>query len=149
MDFSKSIIIFTSNVGIKGVVGKKQLGFTSDGGPNIITYTQARDSIEEAFKNEFSPEFINRIDNVVFFNELTKEDISKIVELNLKALPINPTKRLVKYISDGGYSAEYGARNIKRFIKQHVTLKIADLILSGETKKKFKATFKKGELQIF
>ena len=144
LNFKNSLFIFTSNVGIKDVVGKKLLGFNS----STVEYDQVRENISDSFKEEFSPEFINRIENVIFFNALNKKEVEKIIRLNLRKLPINPTKKLINYILDGGYSPEYGARNVKRFIKQNVTLKIADRILGGEDKKVFKATFPKGELEI-
>jgi len=144
LDFSNSVFIFTSNAGMRDIVGKKKLGFTQES----VRYDDVRDVILDAFKEEFSPEFINRIEKVVFFNELSKEDVKKIVMLNLKKLPIKPTKKLVDYIVENGYSAEYGARNIKRFIKQNITLKIADNVLSGSKKEEFQAKFTKGNLEI-
>jgi len=138
------VFIFTSNAGMRDIVGKKKLGFTQES----VRYDDVRDVILDAFKEEFSPEFINRIEKVVFFNELSKEDVKKIVMLNLKKLPIKPTKKLVDYIVENGYSAEYGARNIKRFIKQNITLKIADNVLSGSKKEEFQAKFTKGNLEI-
>jgi len=144
LNFKNSLFLFTSNVGIKDVVGKKLMGFNNA----IVSYDDARETISDAFKNEFSPEFINRIDNVIFFNSLTKVEVEKIVKLNLKNLPLTPNKKLINFILEGGYSQEYGARNVKRFIKQNVTLKIADKILDGEDKKTFKAKVKKGELEI-
>lgn len=144
LNFKNSLFIFTSNVGIKDVVGKKTVGFNR----SIVKYEEVRENIGDSFKEEFSPEFINRIDNVIFFNTLSELEIEKIIRLNLKNLPLTPTKKLVKYILEGGYSPEYGARNVKRFIKQNVTLKIADRILGGDKKKVFKATFPGGDLHI-
>tara|TARA_R110002020_G_scaffold142235_2_gene314374 strand:+ start:31826 stop:33106 length:1281 start_codon:yes stop_codon:yes gene_type:complete len=144
LDFTNSIFLFTSNIGIKDNVGIQSLGFEGE----TSTYASRIPEIEQAFKKEFSPEFINRIDDVIFFNELTKDDAEKIVKLNLKKLPIKITKKLVSHIVDNSYSPEYGARNIKRYIKQNVTLKLADKILSGCPSKLYKPRFKSGQLQI-
>ena len=146
LDFRDSIIIFTSNVGIHDNVGIKQLGFNK----SQTTYDESRDAITDAFKREFSPEFINRIDETVYFNQLSRTDAEKIARLQLKKLPIKVTPRLVKYVVDSAYSAEYGARNIKRFIKTHITLKLADEMLSDKTRYDiFKPVFKRtGEFSV-
>ena len=91
---------------------------------------------------------IIRIDDIIFFNELTKEDAKEITRLNLAKLPIKITKKLVSHIVDNSYSPEYGARNIKRYIKKNVTLKLADKILSGCPSKVYKPKFKSGVLQM-
>lgn len=144
LDFSNSIILFTSNVGIKENLGKKVVGFNN----GTLSYAQIRSTIEEAFKKEFSPEFINRIDKVVHFNALTLENVRNITKLNLKYIPVKVTKKLVDYIVRGAYSEEYGARNIKRFIKQNVTLLIADKMLSGDKSKVFKPVFNGKNLHV-
>ena len=145
LNFSDSIFIFTSNVGLKDLALQgRQIGF----GDNAVTYSNSRDSVTEAFKREFSPEFINRIDEIVYFNELSREDVEKIVKLNLQNLPIKITKRLVSYVVNNSYSKEYGARNIKRFIKQNVTLQLADKILEGVKSEVFKPVFKNNVLEV-
>tara|TARA_R100000742_G_C4258218_1_gene76078 strand:- start:104 stop:1078 length:975 start_codon:yes stop_codon:yes gene_type:complete len=144
LDFRNSIFLFTSNIGIKESVGKTPVGFGSES----TTYKDSLPEIEESFKKEFSPEFINRIDDIIYFNQLTPKDAEEIAKLNLKKLPIKITKKLVTHIVDNSYSPEYGARNIKRFIKQNVTLKLADKILSGCSSQLYKPRFKQGELQV-
>ena len=86
---------------------------------DLKKFEQGKDSILNSVKSKFSPEFLNRLDNVVLFNALGQESIEKIVKLQLSELPIRRTKPLIKYIIDGGYSVEYGARNIARFIKNN------------------------------
>lgn len=136
LDFSNSIFIFTSNIGTQDL-HKIRVGF----GDEAITYSNSRQLITESFKKEFSPEFINRLDEVVYFRSLDKSDVEKIVKLNLKNLPIKITAKLVSYVVNNSYSEEYGARNVKRFIKQNVTLELANRILAGETNKVFKPIF--------
>tara|TARA_R100000458_G_scaffold14373_1_gene12163 strand:+ start:49 stop:1302 length:1254 start_codon:yes stop_codon:yes gene_type:complete len=144
LDFTNSIFLFTSNVGIHDNVGIKTLGF--DGKPS--TYEGAKEQVMDAFKREFAPEFINRIDEVIFFNQLTRKNAEDIARLNLRDLPIKITKKLVSHIVDNAYSVEYGARNIKRYIKQNVTLKLADKILNGSEATKFKPKFQQGKLLV-
>jgi len=141
LDFSNSLIIFTSNIGLKDNVGKSLVGFGND----IKTYETSRDDIKKAFKDRFAPEFINRLDSVVYFNSLKKSDAEKIVRLQLKELPIRVTKKLVDWVTNEAFSEEYGARNVKRFIKNNISIKIADEILKGDKDVKYKALFDKKE----
>ena len=131
LDFSQSLFIFTSN---KGIVESKQrrLGFTQ----NDPTEAEEKDAVKTSVKGHFSPEFMNRIDEVVVFNALTKKDVKKIAKLQLDKLPIEVTDSLLEYIVKHGYSREYGARNIARFIKNNISDKIADAILNGKVPKK-------------
>jgi len=141
LDFSKSIICFTSNIGLKEFVGKTTLGFTN----TAISFNQARSVIEKAFVERFSPEFRNRVDSVIYFNALTEKDAEKIVRLNLKKLPIRANKALVAYILKNAYSEEFGARHIRRFIKTKITSQLADEILKGNKDLSYKPIFAKGE----
>ena len=141
LDFSNSLIIFTSNIGLKDNVGKSLVGFGND----TKTYETSKDDIKKAFKDRFAPEFINRLDSVVYFNSLKKSDAEKIVRLQLKELPIRVTKKLVDWVTNEAFSEEYGARNIKRFIKNNISIKIADEILKGDKDVKYKALFDKKE----
>lgn len=131
LDFSESLFIFTSN---KGIVESKQrrVGFTQ----NDPTEEEKKDSVKTSVKGHFSPEFMNRIDEVVVFNSLAKKDVKKIAKLQLDKLPIEVTDPLLEYIVKKGYSREYGARNIARFIKNNISDKIADAILNGKVPKK-------------
>tara|TARA_Y100000034_G_C6897461_1_gene414132 strand:- start:966 stop:2399 length:1434 start_codon:yes stop_codon:yes gene_type:complete len=126
LDFTESIFVFTSNQGLKeGKVGEETLGF----GGKVISYDESEDEILKSVKKLFNPEFLNRIDNFIFFNTLSEKDIEEIVKLELKNVPVKATKALVAYIVENAYSNEYGARNVKRFIKNYVAVKIADAIL--------------------
>ena len=137
LDFSNSIILFTSNVGVKDVVNRKMLGFGAD----KLSYVDSRSEVEEAFKETFSPEFINRLDSIVYFNTLNKDDAKHIARLNLKHLPIRCTKKLVSWVVEESFSEDFGARNIKRFIKNNITLPIADKILEGNVDTTFTPVF--------
>ena len=139
LDFSKSIILFTSNIGIHENVGLKGIGF----GDNTSDYESTKFKIEEEYNKKFSPEFRNRLDGPVFFNELTKQDASKIARIQLAKLPVYSSSKLVDYVVRESFSKIYGARNIKRFIKNNISIKIADQILAGNRNTKFKALFDK------
>jgi len=149
LDFSESIFIFTSNQGVRdSKVGEETLGF----GGHQRTYAESQEEILKSVKKKFSPEFLNRIDNFIFFNSLTTENVAKIVELELKDLPIKKTKRLVAYITENAYSEEYGARNVARFIKNNVATKLADEILNKRVPEKsgdyYTPKIKNGQLEI-
>jgi ATP-dependent Clp protease ATP-binding subunit ClpA len=91
-----------------------------------------REEITASLSKEFSPEFRNRIDEFVFFNDLTREDARKIAELNLKNYPIKRTPELVDYVVKNGFSEEFGAREIRRFIKKNLGLPLSDAVLAGK-----------------
>lgn len=124
LDFSESLFIFTSN---KGVVDSKRrsVGF----GNCDPSEEEQSQRLTASVKGHFAPEFINRIDEIVKFNHLSKKDIRKIARLQLEKVPIEITESLVEYVVDNGYSREYGARNLARFIKNHISPKLADAIL--------------------
>jgi MoxR-like ATPase len=148
LDFSDSIFIFTSNQGTSDLKLGKTLGF----GNEENTYEGAKDQIKESVKKHFPSEFLNRIDEYILFNELSERDIRKIVSLELQGVPIKKTKSLLDYVVKGGYSKEYGARNVKRFIKSNITVKVAEAILEKRVPKKegtmYSPKIKNGELII-
>ena len=138
LDFTKSIFVFTSNIGLKGTVGRKQVGF--DAGP--VSYEEAKEEIQEQFEDKFSPEFRNRIDSVIYFNQLTKKDVAVIVKNQLKKLPIKYSKKVSHFVIDNAFCPQFGARNVKRFIKNNITVRIAEKILEGKEKGPYKIAFK-------
>ena len=131
LDFSNSIFIFTSNLGVKEI-NSTSVGFGSD----VKSKEEEATYSLEAIKKEFNPEFINRVDSFSTFNPLSPSIVEKIAKLQLADLPIKVNKTLVKYVAEKGYSKDYGARNINRFIKKNVTPLVADAILDGVMPKK-------------
>ena len=132
LDFSESIILMTSNEGIKDAnIGESTLGF----GKQTITYEGSKDAIRKSVKKKFSPEFIGRVDEMVQFNYLSKDDLLKVAKLEIKNLPVRKTKALLNYIIENGTSEQYGARFIAKFITREVKSLLADSILSGEEPK--------------
>lgn len=147
LDFSESIFIFTSNQGSSDIRLGTPVGF----GGEEKTYEKSLDEVRDSVTNKFSPEFINRIDSFVFFNQLTKEDAAAIAKLNLGKLPIIATDSLVEYIVDKAFSVKYGARAIRRFIKTDLMVKLADKILDDGVivkGRKYTMDFVNGEITI-
>ena len=136
VDFRNTIIILTSNVGAKRAANEKTIGFDADNADN------KRSIIEKELKNKFPPEFINRIDEIVYFNQLTDENLRKIVVLEIEKLK----KRLseLKYgfsyddsVVDFIYGIavkdkEFGARPIARAVRNEIEYRITDEILKAE-----------------
>ena len=108
----------------------------------------------EKVNNIFNPEFVNRLDETVIFNILTKENVLKIIDLQLADLfknlekigfALSITKKAKVFLAEKGYSAEYGARNLKREIQSSVENPLSEMLLSNmfETCSKIKIDFKK------
>ena len=136
LDFSESIFIFTSNQGVSDIRVGKKLGF----GDERVSVSGSETEITQSVKKKFPAEFMNRIDNYVFFNTLEPQHLRKIATLALSNIPIKRHKALLDFIVENGYSEEYGARNIKRFIKNEVATVIAQALLER------KLPSKKGDL---
>lgn len=145
VSFKNAIIIMTSNVGVSDLKSKRPLGFSDGGG------TDANDEsvLSSALKRHFRPEFLNRIDVICYFKQLTETDIRKIAEIMMnkvakKLAERNITLRLtpatVDYIIKNGYDAEYGARPLRRIIEQTVEDTLAENILLGKLKDNTTAT---------
>ena len=111
----------------------------------------------EKVNNTFNPEFVNRLDETVIFNILTKENVLKIIDLQLADLfknlekigfALSITKKAKVFLAEKGFSAEYGARNLKREIQSSVENPLSEMLLSNmfETCSKIKIDFKKGQL---
>jgi ATP-dependent Clp protease ATP-binding subunit ClpA len=125
LDFTESIFIFTSNQGVSDIRVGKKLGF----GGETVSVSGSEQEITQSVKKKFPAEFMNRIDNYVFFNTLEPQHLKKIATLALSNIPIKRHKALLDFIVEHGYSEEYGARNIKRFIKNEVATVIAQALL--------------------
>jgi ATP-dependent Clp protease ATP-binding subunit ClpC len=148
LDFSESIFIFTSNQGVSDIRVGKKLGF----GGERVSVSGSETEITQSVKKKFPTEFMNRIDNYVFFNTLEPKHLRKIANLSLSNLPIKRHKALLDFIVENGYSEEYGARNIKRFIKNEVATVIAQALLERRLPSKkgdlYTPKIKNGKLQL-
>lgn len=149
LDFSKSIFLFTSNVGVKNFMEynkKEGMGF------HKLSKQDNKDFIKKEIEDSFAPELLNRFDKIIHFNTLSKEDAIKIAKLHLiKEVPTNVVvdDELVEYVVENSYSEEYGARNIRRFIKNEVCIKLADHFLKERTQDKLFPIYKDKKLLNF
>ena len=132
VDFKNTILIMTSNIGSPYLLeGIEENGEIKQ---------EARDAVERGLRAHFRPEFLNRLDEMIMFKPLTKENIGGIVELLLadlnkrlkdQELSIELTKAAKDYIIEGGYDPVYGARPLKRYVQKYVETLTAKLILAG------------------
>tara|TARA_S200002703_G_scaffold17723_1_gene14498 strand:+ start:377 stop:1765 length:1389 start_codon:yes stop_codon:yes gene_type:complete len=125
IDLTDSIFIMTSNCGLKDLK-TKTVGFSSE-----VSSDGDKEEIMKSIEATFSPEFRGRVDEFVFFNDLTSDDIRDIAKLALAKYPIKPTPEIIDYVIQHGYSEEFGARDIQRVLKRLVGLPLADEILAN------------------
>ncbi|MCB9017005.1 MAG: ATP-dependent Clp protease ATP-binding subunit [Paludibacteraceae bacterium] len=142
INFKNTIIIMTSNVGTRQL---KEFGSGIGFAPTAKTNDQtfAHNIIQKALNKTFSPEFLNRIDDVIMFGQLTKESIHKIIDLELKDVysrieglgyKLILSDEAKNYIAEKGYDIQYGARPLKRAIQKYVEDEVAEILLAGEIK---------------
>ena len=147
IDFSNTIIIMTSNVGARKLKDfGNGVGFGTSA-QKMQESSNARSVIENALKKAFAPEFLNRIDDVVVFNTLEKNDIDKIIDIELDKLltridelgyKLKLSKKAKNFIAEKGFDKQYGARPLKRAIQKYIEDLIAEEIIksniqSGDT----------------
>ena len=144
VDFKQTIIIMTSNAGAQAIVEPKQLGFISQKDEKK-DYEKMKSGVMEEVRRLFKPEFLNRIDEIMVFHILNKEEIRKIVFLLLKSLEkrceeqmdihLNVTNSAVDYIAEAGFDAKYGARPLRRAIQSKIEDRLANELLEGKIKR--------------
>ena len=137
VDFKNTVIILTSNLGSDLIL--EDLEKARAEGKNELS-DEARNAIDQLLKRQFRPEFLNRLDDIVYYKSLTKQEIGSIVDLMLtdlrkrladKQLNLVVTEAAKNSIIDGGYDPIYGARPLKRYIQSHVETMIAKEIIAG------------------
>ena len=143
VDFRNTIIIMTSNIGSRQLKEFGQgVGFTTTA-KVAQADTNAKSVVENALKRAFAPEFLNRIDDVIVFNSLQKEDIFKIIDIELKELfgrlllmgyQIQLTENAKEFIAEKGFDPNFGARPLNRAIQKYLEDPIAEEILKGDLK---------------
>ena len=136
----------TSNIGTRQLKEfGRGIGFNSGGGATDAEYS--RSVIQKALNKAFAPEFLNRIDDIVMFDQLSKESIFRIIDLELKGLfkrttelgyNVELTTEAKEFIAEKGYDVQFGARPLKRAIQKYIEDEMAELILrtdlrEGET----------------
>lgn len=141
VDFRNTIIIMTSNIGVRDLKDfGAGIGFASKSKQTSMDDVM-KSTIQSALKKAFSPEFLNRLDDVVVFNSLDKEHIHKIIEISLKKLfsritdlgySIKLTDKAKDFLAEKGYDQQYGARPLNRAIQKYLEDALAEEILKGE-----------------
>ena len=142
VSFKNTIIIMTSNVGAEQIVSPKKLGFDSSVDQRDRDYTYMKTKVLEELKRLFKPEFLNRIDEIIVFRPISKENMAQILEIMLKNLyqrakgemnlGISLDKKAKSFLIEKGFDPKFGARPLKRTIQTEVEDILSEAILEGE-----------------
>jgi len=141
VDFRNTIVIMTSNVGAEILRQKGSLGFASQ--DKEVTYQDMKTRLLDEVKKTFKPEFINRLDDTIVFQSLTREDLEKIVDLEVKEfskrleqkdLKIELDKSALELLIEKGFDPAFGARPLKRTIQRYIEDPLAEELISGKFK---------------
>ncbi len=139
INFKNTIIIMTSNVGASKIKKMSNFGFTS-GDEHSDGYDNMKESINDALKEQFKPEFLNRLDDIIVFRKLTKEEAGKIcykiidslsARLKLRNVSLKISDEAMNMLLDEGYNDMYGARPLKRVVQKRVEDRLSDEILAN------------------
>ena len=156
VDFKNTIIIMTSNVGARQIVEPKTLGFAAADEPEDVKYEKMRVNVMEELKKTFRPEFLNRVDDIIVFQPLTKDDIKEIASILLSGfakraeennIELTFEDSVIDFVADKGYDQVFGARPLKRAIQSNIEDKLAEAMLSGKiTSGKVAVAYEDGEV---
>jgi ATP-dependent Clp protease ATP-binding subunit ClpC len=140
VDFKNTIVIMTSNIGTRQLTEfGAGIGFETSA-KRTTRNDQAKSILQKALQKTFAPEFLNRIDDVVMFNQLTREDIDKIIDIELKGLydriealgyRMKLSAQARDFIADRGFDVQYGARPLKRAIQKYLEDPLAEVIIKA------------------
>ncbi|MBQ4114633.1 ATP-dependent Clp protease ATP-binding subunit, partial [bacterium] len=141
INFKNTVIIMTSNVGASMITTQGKLGFSANADDaKKDKYEKLKDTVNEELKKAFRPEFLNRIDDIIVFSHLSKEEIREIVDLMMKdlfkrlserELSIEVTNEVKDYLAKDGYNEAYGARPLRRLIQKKIEDQLAEEILTN------------------
>ncbi len=149
VDFKNTICIMTSNLGARNIVENKSIGFVKEDNKDEA-YNKMKKAVMEEVNKKFSPEFLNRLDDVIVFNKLDETSVKKITRLLLKdveqraklqGIKIKFEDDLVDYISKAGYDSKKGARPLKRAISRKIEDKFADYVIEQKINMKDSIVF--------
>ena len=144
VDFRNAIIVMTSNVGAEMIKRQSSMGFSLKSDEDLEeqqAYDEMRKKLMESLRRVFRPEFVNRVDNVIVFRALSKDDITQIVELELDKvsqrleehdISLTATQEALDKLAELGYDPDFGARPLRRVIQQKVEESLSDALLAGE-----------------
>ena len=157
VDFRNAVIIMTSNVGARDLAKGQGLGFAAEKGLSEGDHQKAKERVIEAMKQAFRPEFLNRIDDIVVFRSLSRQELLKIVDLMLtevtervkeRGIDISVSQEARDFLLEKGYDPKYGARPLRRTIQRMVEDRLADLFLEGRFKEGARVGIEPGEDQL-
>ena len=138
VDFKNTVVIMTSNIG-SSVIGKHPLGFTAE--EEGRTHEDLERRLLEELRKAFRPEFLNRVDEIIVFDPLTRDELTQVVDLLLthlrdlaegQGMSLEVTQAAKEYVADQGYDAEFGARPLKRAIQRLIENPLSSALLRGE-----------------
>jgi ATP-dependent Clp protease ATP-binding subunit ClpC len=139
VNFKNTIIIMTSNVGSIFIDKMEKIGFSNGDFTETDKYSEMKEKVTEALKDSFKPEFLNRIDEIIIFNILSKKAIQNIVDIQIghvknrlkeKDISLEISTKALKYLVDEGYNPNYGARPLKRLIQSKILNPVASMMIS-------------------
>lgn len=143
VNFKNTIIIMTSNIGSQHIQKMQSMGFRDH--EHEDDYVEIKEKVTDSLKNHFRPEFLNRLDEIIIFDVLSKETIAEIVQARLaeverrlavKELNLVVSKKAIEHLAHEGYNPQYGARPLNRLIQNKILNQVASLMVSGELKAK-------------
>ena len=162
VDFKNSIVIMTSNIGAKLIsnTGAKSLGFSGSENEGVMSHSAIRDAVMGELKKSFRPEFLNRVDDIIVFEQLSKENIKEIARRLLSNLSkrvaglgieIEFDESAVEKIADEGFDPIYGARPLKRAIQSQIEDRLSEEMLEEKIKagEKYTCSFKDNKFILF
>jgi ATP-dependent Clp protease ATP-binding subunit ClpB len=152
VDFKNTVVLMTSNIG-------SQVILTYRGGDTPEEYERMRSDVLDALRQHFRPEFLNRVDEVVVFHSLSREQLKEIVQIQLgrirarlaeRKIDLELTDRALQYFADAGYDPVYGARPLKRLLQREIETTLGRRILAGEVAEQSRVVidFEGGRLQF-
>ncbi|MBL8014324.1 MAG: AAA family ATPase, partial [Candidatus Omnitrophica bacterium] len=155
VDFRNTIILMTSNVGAETVRKQGTMGFVAQSESD--NYEILRDRLLSEVKKAFKPEFLNRVDDIIVFKSLTKEDLTKIVQLEIKqvanrlkdkGIEITLSQDALDFLIEKGFDPVYGARPLKRTIQRYLEDQLSENIIAGRLKDGTKVNIKREAEQL-
>ena len=143
VDFKNTIIIMTSNAGAADIASRHRLGFSA-GDTSAADYGQMKSMVMEEVRRIFKPEFLNRIDDIIVFHQLTKSDVKEIADIMLKTVAGSVKEQLNidlevsgpvrNHLAEAGFDERYGARPLRRVIQNEIEDELAEEYLAGRVK---------------
>jgi ATP-dependent Clp protease ATP-binding subunit ClpC len=138
VDFRNTVVIMTTNAGADEITNRSALGFSKK--DENATYEKMKDTLKNALERFFRPEFLNRLDDIIVFRQLTRDDLQVIVDIELdkvykrlaeKGFTLTLSKETREYLIEKGYNVEFGARPLRRAIEQYLEDSLSEELLKG------------------